>query len=177
MKDVKELIDSGKPRAYVEMERDNPPYAHIVLRVSIPSTDWNVPSLTFELTGQVGTSHCGCGEEIELYADPYAVRFGMVDHKPIDLATVEIGIKYLKAFDRAVAKFEKEFECRPSWPDMAQMLMMVCKCEYLIHEPNRGWRSGHDLGGRSFMSFRGATSKAIFKSMVATMRQYALTGK
>ena len=154
MKDVKELIDSGKPYAYVEMERDNPPYAHIVLRVSI----------------------AGCGEEIEPYADPYGVRFGMVDHNPIDLATVEIGIKYLKAFDRAVAKFEKEFECRPSWPHMAQMLMMVCKCEYLIHEPNRGWRSGHDLTMKA-MSFRGATSKAIFKSMVATMRQYALTGK
>lgn len=54
--------------------------------------------------------------------------------------------------------------------------MMVCKCEYLIHEPNRGWRSGYDLTMKA-MSFRGAPSRAIFKSMVATMRQYALTGK
>jgi hypothetical protein len=55
------------------------------------------------------------------------------------------------------------------------MLLVACKCNHLIHEPDIGWEKWpHDLTMKA-MSLRGGASLRVFEKMVATLEDFART--
>ena len=168
---IRAIISGDEPYAYVSMEKRNPPYGHIVLEVTMPRTRWDGPRTVIELSAQVGT---GCDKE-ESFMRPYAIRAGIgcTDGNTVDLASVEAGIKLLRQYGRLKTKYEAGMESPATFPALAQMLLVACKCNYLIHEPDIGWdKWPHDLTMKA-MSSRGEASLQVFEKMVATLEDFA----
>jgi len=174
--EIEKLLSGDLPYAHVFIERRNPPYAHINLWVRMPRLAWDVPGVTIELSGQVGTDGGAYGS-IDAYAVPYGVRAGIVSHDSVTLDVAVEGIKYLKAFKRLQDKYEAGNDCRVSFPALAQMLLIACKCNHLIHDKELGWESGWCDLTQKHLSMRGMTTMRIFEKMVATLDKYARTGE
>lgn len=173
--EIEKLLAGSLSYAHVFIERRNPPYAHIVLSVRMPRLAWDVPGVTIELTGQVGTDdRCG---SIEPYAAPYGVEAKIAGYNSITLDVAVEGIKYLKAFKRLQDKYEASNDCRASFPALAQMLLVACKCNHLIHDKELGWESSWRDLTMNHLSMRGMTTMCIFEKMVATLDRYARTGE
>lgn len=171
--EIEKLLSGDLPYAHVFIERRNPPYAHINLWVRMPRLAWNVPGVTIELSGQVGTDD-KCGN-IELFAAPYDVRAAIASHNQVTLDVAVEGIKYLKAFKRLQDKYEAGNDCRASFPVLAQMLLVACGCNHLIHEPDIGWEKWpHDLTEKA-ISPRGVASLRVFEKMASTLEDFART--
>jgi len=170
---IKAVISGDEPYAYVSMEKKNPPYGHITLRVTMPRVCWNEPRVEIELSAQVGSDS---GKE-ELFMHPYAIRAGIACSigSTVDLASAEAGIKLLRQYDRLKTKYEAGIPSPATFPVLAQMLLFACKCNYLIHEPDIGWEKWpHDLTTKT-MSLRGVASLRVFEKMVATLEDFART--
>ena len=168
---IRKIISGDEPYAYVSMEKRNPPYGHIVLEVTMPRTRWDGPRTTIKLSAQVGT---GCDKE-ESFMRPYAIRAGIAcfGGSTVDLASAEAGIKLLRQYGRLKTKYEAGMESPATFPALAQMLLVACKCNYLIHEPDIGWdKWPHDLTMKA-MSSRGEASLQVFEKMVATLEDFA----
>lgn len=168
---IREIISGDEPYAYVSMEKRNPPYGHIVLEVTMPRTRWDGPRTTIKLSAQVGSDS---GKE-ELFMHPYAIRVGIscTDGNSVDLASAEDGIKLLRRHNRLKTKYEGGMEPPATFPVLAQMLMAACKCNYLIHEPDMGWKRWPGDLDMKAMSSRGEASLRVFEKMVATLEDFA----
>lgn len=170
---IKAVISGDEPYAYVSMEKQDPPYGHITLRVTMPRVRWNDPRVVIELSAQVGSD---CGKE-EPFMHPYAIRAGIAcsSESTVDLAGAEAGIKLLRQYDRLKTKYEVGMESPATFPALAQMLLVACKCNHLIHEPDIGWEKWpHDLTMKA-MSLRGGASLRVFEKMVAALEDFART--
>lgn len=170
---IREIISGDEPYAYVSMEKRNSPYGHINLEITMPRTRWYGPRTTIKLSAQVGSDS---GKE-ELFMRPYAIRVGISadDGNAVDLVSVEDSIKLLRQYDRLKTKYEAGMESPATFPALAQMLLVACKCNHLIHEPDIGWEKWpHDLTMKA-MSMRGVASLRVFEKMVATLEDFART--
>jgi len=170
---IRAIISGDEPYAYVSMEKRNPPYGHITLRVTMPRVCWNEPRVEIELSAQVGSDS---GKE-ELFMHPYAIRAGIAcfGGSTIDLVSAKAGIKPLGQYERLKTKYEAGIPSPATFPALAQMLLVACKCNYLIHEPDIGWEKWpHDLTVKA-MSSRGEASLRVFEKMVATLEDFART--
>lgn len=171
--EIKKVIWGDEPYAHVYMEKRNPPYGHITLRIVMPRVSWSSPLVAIELSAQVG------GDEniSDVFMRPYAIRAGIgcTDGSTVDLACAEAGIKHLRKFDRLKQKYEAGNESDASFPAQAQMLLVACGCDRLIHEPDIGWdKWPHDLTAKA-MSHRGRSSMLVFEKMVSTLEDFART--
>ena len=134
---------------------------------------WSDPRVVIELSAQVGSDR----EKEEPFVHPYAIRAGIAcsSGSTVDLASAEAGIKLLRQYDRLKTKYEAGMESPATFPALAQMLLVACKCNHLIHEPDIGWEKWpHDLTMKA-MSLRGVASLRIFEKMVATLEDFART--
>ncbi len=172
--EIKKVIDGDEPYAHVSMEKRNPPYGHITLRITIPRVTWNSPRVAIELSAQVGSDE----DKDDVFMRPYAIRAGIgcTDGSTVDLACAEAGIKCLRKFNRLRQEYKDGgAQSDASFPMQAQMLLVACKCNHLIHEPDIGWEKWpHDLTMKA-MSLRGVASLRIFEKMVATLEDFART--
>lgn len=171
--EIKKVIDGDEPYAHVSMEKRNPPYGHIILRITIPRNTWNSPRVAIELSAQVGSDE----NKDDIFMRPYAIRAGIgcTDGSTVDLVCAEAGIKLLRQYDRLKTKYEAGMESPATFPALAQMLLVACKCNHLIHEPDIGWEKWpHDLTMKA-MSLRGVASLRVFEKMVATLEDFART--
>ena len=170
---IKAVISGDEPYAYVSMEKRNPPYGHITLRVTMPRVRWSDSRVAIELSAQVGSDE----NKDDVFMRPYAIRAGIgcTDGNTVDLVSAEAGIKHLRKFNRLKEKYEAGNDCRASFPVLAQMLLVACGCNHLIHEPDIGWEKWpHDLTMKA-MSLRGVASLRVFEKMVATLEDFART--
>ena len=170
---IRAIISGDEPYAYVSMEKKNPPYGRITLRVTMPRVCWNEPRVEIELSAQVGSDW---GKE-ESFMRPYAIRAGIVcfGGSTVDLVSAEAGIKPLRQYERLKTKYEAGTESPATFPALAQMLLVACKCDHLIHEPDIEWdKWPHDLTMKA-MSSRGEASLLVFEKMVATLEYFART--
>lgn len=170
---IKAVISGDEPYAYVSMEKRNPPYGHITLRVTMPRVRWSDPRVVIELSAQVGSDR----DKEESFMRPYAIRAGIAcsSESTIDMASAEAGIKLLRQYNRIKTKYEAGMESPATFPALAQMLLVACKCNHLIHEPDIGWEKWpHDLTMKA-MSLRGVASLRVFEKMVASLEDFART--
>ena len=170
---IKAVISGDEPYAHVYMEKRNPPYGRITLRITIPRVSWNSPRVVIELSAQVGSDE----NKDDIFMRPYTIRAGIAatDGSTVDLACAEAGIKHLRKFNRLKQKYEAGTESDPSFPAQAQMLLVACGCNHLIHEPDVGWdKWPHDLTAKA-MSHRGRSSMLVFEKMVSTLEDFART--
>lgn len=168
---IRAIISGDEPYAQVSIENRTPPYGHITLRVMMPEVCWNEPRVVIELSAQVGSD---CDKE-ESFMRPYAIRAGIAcfGGSTVDLASAEAGIKLLRQHERLKTKYEAGMESPATFPALAQMLLVACKCDHLIHEPDIGWdKWPHDLTMKA-MSSRGEASLRVFEKMVATLEDFA----
>ncbi len=171
--EIKKVIGGDEPYAHVYMEKRNPPYGHITLRITIPRVSWNNPRVEIELSAQVGSGE----NKDDIFMRPYAIRAGIgcTDGSAVDLVCAETGIKHLRKFNRLKQKYEAGTESDASFPAQAQMLLVACGCNHLIHEADRGWdKWPHDLTAKA-MSHRGRSSMLVFEKMVSTLEDFART--
>lgn len=171
--EIKKVIGGDEPYAHVHMEKRNPPYGHITLRITIPRVSWNSPRVVIELSAQVGSDE----NKDDIFMRPYAIRAGIgcTDGSTVDLVCAEAGIKHLRKFNRLKQKYEAGTESDASFPAQAQMLLVACGCNHLIHEADRGWdKWPHDLTAKA-MSHRGRSSMLVFEKMVSTLEDFART--
>jgi len=170
---IRAIISGDEPYAHISMEKRNPPYGHITLRVTMPRVCWNEPRVEIELSAQVGSDW----DKEESFMRPYAIRAGIVcfGGSTVDLVSAEAGIKPLRQYERLKTKYEAGIPSPATFPALAQMLLVACKCNYLIHEPDIGWEKWpHDLTVKA-MSSRGEASLRVFEKMVATLEDFART--
>lgn len=168
---IRAIISGDEPYAQVSIEKRTPPYGHIILRVTMPKVCWNEPRVEIELSAQVGSDW----DKEESFMRPYAIRVGIVcfGGPTVDLASAEAGIKLLRQHERLKTKYEAGMGSPATFPALAQMLLVACKCDHLIHEPDIGWdKWPHDLTMKA-MSSRGEASLRVFEKMVATLEDFA----
>ena len=171
--ETKKVIWGDEPYAHVYMEKRNPPYGHITLRITMPRVTWSGPRVVIELSAQVGSDE----DKDDVFMRPYAIRAGIgcTSGSTVDLACAEAGIKHLRKFNRLKQKYEAGTGSYPSFPAQAQMLLVACGCNLLIHEADRGWdKWPHDLTAKA-MSHRGRSSMLVFEKMVSTLEDFART--
>lgn len=168
---IRAIISGDEPYAYVSMEKKNPPYARITLRITMPRVQWNEPRVEIELSAQVGSDW---GKE-EPFMRPYAIQAGIACSigSTVDLVSAEAGIKPLRQYERLKTKYEAGIPSPATFPALAQMLLVACKCNHLIHEPDIGWGKWPDDLTMKAMSSRGAASLRVFEKMVATLEDFA----
>lgn len=179
--EIKKVIDGDEPYAHVSMEKRNPPYGYIILRITMPRVSWSIPRVVIELSAQVG------GDEniSDIFMRPYAIRAGIgcTSGSTVDLASAEAGIKHLRKFNRLRQKYEDGTQSDASFPVQAQMLLVACGCNHLIHEPDIGWDKWPDIGWDKWpydltakaMSHRGRSSMLVFEKMVGILEDFART--
>lgn len=171
--EIKKVIGGDEPYSHVYMEKRNLPYGHITLRITMPRVTWSGPRVAIELSAQVGSDE----DKDDVFMRPYAIRAGIAatDGSTVDLACAEAGIKHLRKFNRLKQKYEAGTESYPSFPAQAQMLLVACGCNLLIHEADLGWdKWPHDLTAKA-MSHRGRSSMLVFEKMVSTLEDFART--
>lgn len=171
--EIKKVIWGDEPYSHVYMEKRNPPYGHITLRIVMPRVTWNSPRVAIEVSAQVGSDE----NKDDIFMRPYSIRAGIAatDGSTVDLACAETGIKHLRKFDRLKQKYEAGTESDASFPAQAQMLLFACGCSHLIHEPDVGWdKWPRDLTTKA-MSHRGRSSMLVFEKMVNTLEYFART--
>ena len=59
--------------AHVSMEKRNPPYGHITLRIMMPRVSWSSPRVAIELSAQVGSDE----DKDDVFMRPYSIRAGI----------------------------------------------------------------------------------------------------
>ena len=170
---IKAAISGDEPYAYVSMEKRNPPYGHITLRVTMPRVRWSDPRVAIELSAQVGSDE----NKDDVFMRPYAIRAGIAcsSESTVDLASAEAGIKLLRQYNRIKTKYEAGMESPATFPALAQMLLVACGCNHLIHEPDIGWEKWpHDLTEKA-ISPRGVASLRVFEKMATALEDFART--
>ena len=171
--EIKKVIGGDEPYAHVSMEKRNPPYGHITLRIMMPRGTWNSSRVAIELSAQVGSDE----DKDDVFMRPYSIRAGIgaTDGSTVDLASAEAGIKCLRKFNRLKQKYKDGTQSDASFPVQAQMLLVACGCNHLIHEPDIGWdKWPNDLTAKA-MSHRGRPSMLVFEKMVDTLEDFART--
>ena len=170
---IRAIISGDEPYAYVSMEKRNPPYGHITLRVTMPRVRWGDPGVVIELSAQAGSDE----NKDDVFMRPYAIRAGIAcsSESTVDLASAEAGIKLLRQYDRLKTKYEAGMESPATFPALAQMLLVACRCGHLIHEPDIGWEKWPNDLTMKAMSLRGVASLRVFEKMVAALEDFART--